>query len=141
MTYAKLKNNTLIPSPLKIHSAGQVISNPGPEQLRELGYKEVVYPQQDSADDLGEPLSEVPKAPLCAVYTEDEGHIYVNYTPSKRTPEPDSAMLREQAYRAETDQYLNAYQGYLLEGKTAEAESQKILYLECKERIRARYND
>lgn len=53
----------------------------------------------------------------------------------------DPAALREQAYRAQADQYLTAYMGYLTEGRTAEAEAQKALYLEAKAQIRGEYPD
>ena len=46
---------------------------------------------------------------------------------------------RRQAYQAECDQYLIAYQGYLLEGNAEKAEEQKSLYLAKKEEIRERY--
>ena len=46
---------------------------------------------------------------------------------------------RRQAYQSEVDQYLIAYQGYLLEGNTEKAEEQKALYLEKKEEIRNRF--
>lgn len=133
--YATLKNNTLIPSPRTVRTPGRVICNPGPEMLRELGYKEVIYPAAEALDDVGL----TPGSPLRAVYTENEEHIYVSYLPAEPAPAPDPAILREQAYRAEADQYLIAYNGYLLEGKTAQAEEQKDLYLECKSAIREQY--
>ena len=46
---------------------------------------------------------------------------------------------RRQAYQAECDQYLIAYQGYLLEGNAEKAEEQKSLFLAKKEEIRERY--
>lgn len=44
-------------------------------------------------------------------------------------------------YRAEADQYLMAYEGYIAEGKIAEADEQKALYLAKKAEIRERYPD
>lgn len=49
------------------------------------------------------------------------------------------AALREQAYRAEADQHLAAYTGYMLEGRTTEAGEQKASYLAKKTQIRERY--
>jgi hypothetical protein len=46
---------------------------------------------------------------------------------------------RRQAYQVEADQYLIAYQGYLLEGNIEKAEEQKALYLVKKEEIRKRF--
>ena len=45
---------------------------------------------------------------------------------------------RKRAYETECDQYLIAYQGYLLEGNTAAAENCKQAYLAKKREIRAR---
>lgn len=45
------------------------------------------------------------------------------------------------AYRAEADQYLMAYEGYIAEGKIAEADEQKALYLAKKTEIRERFPD
>lgn len=62
------------------------------------------------------------------------------YTPVPE-PKPDPEQLREMAYRAEADQYLMAYEGYLVEGKILEADEQKALYLAKKAEIRERYPD
>ena len=43
------------------------------------------------------------------------------------------------AYRAEADQYLMAYEGYLAEGKILEADEQKARYLAKKAEIRKRF--
>ena len=48
---------------------------------------------------------------------------------------------RRQAYQAECDQYLIAYQGYLLESNIEKAEEQKALYLARKEEIRERFTE
>ena len=53
--------------------------------------------------------------------------------------QPTNEELREQAYRAEADQYLIAYNGYLLEGKSTDAEEQRLLYLAKKAEIRERF--
>ena len=45
------------------------------------------------------------------------------------------------AYRAEADQYLMAYEGYLAEGKILEADEQKTIYLAKKAEIRERFPD
>ena len=55
------------------------------------------------------------------------------------TPAPE--QLREMAYRAEADQYLMAYEGYIAEGKIAEADEQKTLYMAKKAEIRERFPD
>jgi hypothetical protein len=46
---------------------------------------------------------------------------------------------RKYAYQAECDQYLIAYQGYMLEGNVEKAEEQKQLYLAKKQEIRKRF--
>ena len=51
----------------------------------------------------------------------------------------DIEEQRRQAYQAECDQYLIAYQGYALEGNLEKAEEQKTLYLEKKNEIRKRF--
>lgn len=56
--------------------------------------------------------------------------------------EPIEISIEEQrrgAYQTEADQYLIAYQGYLLEGDVVKAEEQKALYLSKKQEIRERY--
>lgn len=59
--------------------------------------------------------------------------------PEPPEPEPvDTAELRRAAYEAECDQYLIAYQGYLLEGNTAAAENCRKAYLAKKTEIRRR---
>lgn len=62
------------------------------------------------------------------------------YTP--QVAEPIEIPIEEQrrgAYQSEADQYLIAYQGYLLEGNLDKAEEQKSLYLAKKEEIRKRF--
>lgn len=65
---------------------------------------------------------------------------WVEYVPPTYEPTPiDVEEQRREAYKAEADQYLIAYQGYLLEGNIEKAEEQKQLYLAKKEEIRKRY--
>lgn len=65
---------------------------------------------------------------------------WVEYIPPTYEPTPiDVEEQRRQAYQAECDQYLIAYQGYLLEGNAEKAEEQKSLYLAKKEEIRKRF--
>ncbi|MEG2061857.1 MAG: hypothetical protein RRY33_08390 [Alistipes sp.] len=133
--YAKLENNTLIPAPSEIDREGFRVYNPTAEHLKEFGYKEVVYPQPSDTTAAPDTTPQTP------VYTEDADHIYVSYIDAAPAPVPDPVTLREAAYRAEADQFLTAYEGYLLEGKSAQAEEQKALYLARKAEIRAQYPD
>jgi hypothetical protein len=65
---------------------------------------------------------------------------WIEYVPPTYEPTPiDVEEQRRQAYQAECDQYLIAYQGYLLEGNVEKAEEQKALYLAKKEEIRERF--
>lgn len=65
---------------------------------------------------------------------------WVEYVPPTYEPTPiDVEEQRRQAYQIECDQYLIAYQGYLLEGNMEKAEEQKSLYLAKKEEIRKRF--
>lgn len=134
--YAKLKNKTLIPAPREVEVEGRRIFNPEPEILRGLGYKVVLYP--DAPADPPEVIEQVP-IPMREAYKEVEDCIYVSFVPAEPEVAPNPANLREAAYRAEADQYLIAYEGYLVEGKTSEAEEQKTLYLAAKAKIRAEY--
>lgn len=130
--YAKLENNRLIPAPLEVEMDGRRIFNPEPEILRTLGYKVVLYPAEPA-----DPSEAIEPIPMREAYKEGADCIYVSFVPAEPEAAPDPATLREAAYRAEADQYLIAYEGYLLEGKTSEAEEQKTLYLAAKARIRA----
>lgn len=66
---------------------------------------------------------------------------WVEYIPQVAEPiEIPIEEQRRQAYQSEADQYLIAYQGYLLEGNIEKAEEQKQLYLAKKEEIRERYD-
>lgn len=134
-TYAKLINGQPEWAPNIIKTDGYTVSNPGPDILLPLGYKEVIYDER--------PEPEEPPKSYRPVYTEETDRIRVSweeYTPDPE-PTPDPEQLREEAYRAEADQYLLAYEGYLVEGRTQEAEQQKTLYLAAKAKIRERYPD
>ena len=133
MQYAKLENGYLIPAPGEVRQGGMVIMNPGLEILGPMGYKPVEY------TDLAEITT--PGNDLREVYTEEADCIRVGweeYTPDPE-PQPDPEQLREMAYRAEADQHLMAYEGYLAEGKILEADEQKALYLAKKAEIRKRF--
>ena len=65
---------------------------------------------------------------------------WVKYIPQVAEPiEIPIEEQRRQAYQAEADQYLIAYQGYLLECDAVKAEEQKQLYLSKKQEIRERF--
>jgi hypothetical protein len=53
------------------------------------------------------------------------------------------SQMRQTAYEAECDPYLVAYQGYLVEGDEAKAESARKAYLRAKAEVRKRlpYNE
>ena len=122
------------PNPVRID--GFSVSNPGPDILVSLGYKEVIYPEPPS--DLEQ--IEAP-APMIPVYIEEADCIRVSYVEAEPEPQPDPEQLREMAYRAEADQYLMAYEGYIAEGNIAQADEQKALYLAKKAQIRERFPD
>lgn len=138
MNYAKLIDGQLqwAPNPIKID--GYTVSNPGPDILVPLGYKKVIYPEPSS--DLGQIAADESKN-MIPVYTEEADCIRVSYVEGDPEPQPDPEQLRQMAYRAEADQYLLAYEGYIAEGKIAEADEQKALYLAKKAEIRERYPD
>jgi hypothetical protein len=52
--------------------------------------------------------------------------------------EAEIAEERKRAYTEECDPYLVAYQGYLVEGDTAKAESARKAYLRAKAEVRKR---
>jgi hypothetical protein len=52
--------------------------------------------------------------------------------------EAEIAEERKKAYTEECDPYLVAYQGYLVEGDTAKAESARLAYLRAKAEVRKR---
>lgn len=135
MQYAKLENGQLIPAPGEVRQDGMVIMNPGPEILGPMGYKPVEYEERPEITTPGNDLREV--------YTDNGDRIRVGWEEYTSVPEPqpDPEQLREMAYRAEADQYLMAYEGYLAEGKILEADEQKALYLAKKAEIRERFPD
>lgn len=102
------------------------------------GYKKVIYPELSS--DSGQIAAEESKN-MIPVYTEEADCNRVSYVEGDPEPQPDPEQLRQMAYRAEADQYLLAYEGYIAEGKIAEADEQKALYLAKKAEIRERYPD
>lgn len=135
-TYAKLINGQPEWAPNIIKTDGYTVSNPGPDILRPMGYKEVIYPEPPSDPEQIEASNN-----MVPVYTEEVDCIRVSYVEGEPEPKPDPEQLREMAYRAEADQYLIAYEGYLAEGKALEADEQKALYLAKKAEIRERYPD
>lgn len=138
MSYAKLIDGQPEWAPNPVEIDGYTVSNPGPEILIKLGYKEVIYPEPPSDP---EHVVAEESGNMIPVYTEEEDCIRVSYVEAEPEPGPDPEQLREQAYRAEADQYLMAYEGYLAEGRIPEAEEQKALYLAKKAEIRERYPD
>ena len=130
MQYAKLEDGFLIPAPGEVRQGGMVIMNPGLEILGPMGYKPVEYTERPEITTPGNDLREV--------YTEEADRIRVGW--EEYTPEPEPQPDPEQL-RAEADQYLMAYEGYLAEGKILEADEQKALYLAKKAEIRERFPD
>ena len=131
--YAKLIDGRLNYAPNSIRTDEGLVCNPRPDKLIPLGYKEVVWGEQPEPSD--------PPKHYREVYTEEADRIRVGweeYTPEPE-PTPNPEQLREAAYRAEADQYLMAYEGYLAEGKILEADEQKARYLAKKAEIRKRF--
>lgn len=136
--YAKLIDGRLKYAPNSIRTDEGLVCNPRPDKLIPLGYKEVIYPEPPS--DPEQIIAEESKN-MIPVYTEEADCIRVSYVEGDPEPQPDPEQLREAAYRAEADQYLMAYEGYLAEGKILEADEQKALYLAKKAEIRERFPD
>lgn len=138
MNYAKLIDGRLewAPNPVKID--GYTVSNPGPDILVSLGYKEVIYPEP--SNDPEQIVAEESRN-MIPVYTDESDCIRVSYVEAEPEPQSDPKQLREMVYRAEADQYLMAYEGYIAEGKIVEADEQKALYLAKKAEIRERFPD
>lgn len=128
--FAKLEGGRLVPAPTKIEENGYLILNPSAAKLRELGYKEVVWPTDDA-----------PKENAMLAYRDDGDFITAYWTEDAPAEEVSAEQRRKAAYEAEADGYLLAYYGYMAEGKTEQAEEQKALYIETKKRIRAKYPD
>lgn len=133
--YAKLIDGRLKYAPNSIRTAEGLVCNPRPDKLIPLGYKEVVCDEHPEPSD--------PPKHYRKTYTEEADRIRVGWEEYTSVPEPqpDPEQLREAAYRAEADQYLMAYEGYLAEGKILEADEQKALYLAKKAEIRERFPD
>lgn len=131
--YAKLIDGRMEYAPNSIRTADGLVCNPRPDKLIPLGYKEVVFDEQPEPSD--------PPKHYREVYTEEDDCIRVSYVEGDPEPQADPEQLREMAYRAEADQYLMAYEGYLAEGKILEADEQKALYLAKKAEIRERFPD
>ena len=133
--YAKLLDGRLKYAPTTIRTADGLVCNPRPDKLIPLGYKEVSFDEQPEPSD--------PPKHYREGYTEEDDRIRVGW--EEYAPEPElmanPEQLREAAYRAEADQYLMAYEGYLAEGKILEADEQKALYLAMKAEIRERFPD
>ena len=138
MNYAKLIDGRLewAPNPVKID--GYTVSNPGPDILVSLVYKVVIY--REPLSDPEQIVAEESRN-MIPVYTDESDCIRVSYVEGYPEQQPDPKQLREMAYRAEADQYLMAYEGYIAEGKIAEADEQKALYLAKKAEIRERFPD
>lgn len=133
--YAKLINGHLEYAPNAIQTDEGLVCNPRPDKLIPLGYKEVIFDEQPEPSD--------PPKHYRETYTEEADRIRIGWEEYAPEPEPtpNPEQLREEAYRAEADQYLLAYEGYLVEGRTQEAEEQKALYLAAKAKIRERFSD
>lgn len=131
--YAKLIDGRLNYAPNSIRTDEGLVCNPRPDKLIPLGYKEVVFDEQPEPSD--------PPKHYREVYTEEADCIRVSYVEGDPEPQADPEQLREMAYRAEADQYLMAYEGYIAEGKILEADEQKALYLAKKAEIRERFPD
>ena len=133
--YAKMIDGRLKYAPTAIRTDEGLVCNPRPDKLIPLGYKEVVFDEQPEPSD--------PPKHYREVYTEEADRIRVGWEEYTSVPEPqpDPEQLREAAYRAEADQSLMAYEGYIAEGKILEADEQKALYLAKKAEIRERFPD
>lgn len=136
--YAKLNNGQPEWAPNTVRINGYTVSNPGPDIIQQLGYKEVIYPEPPRNPE--QIVAEESKNMIPA-YAEEADCIRVSYVEAEPEPQPDPEQLREMAYRAEADQYLMAYEGYIAEGKITEADEQKALYLAKKAEIRGRFPD
>lgn len=76
--YAKLQDDILILSPKKVIKDGFVITNPGPDILKGLGYKPLKYDERPEIQTPGNVLKEV--------YTDQGDYIQVSY--QEYTPDP-----------------------------------------------------
>lgn len=137
--YAKLIDGRLEYAPSHLLHDGYYYSNPPGWLLEQFGYKEIVY---DDRPDMLDAEADSPSN-FRPVYTEEADRIRVGWEAFTPEPVPTASPeeLREMAYKAEADQYLIAYQGYLAEGDSNKAEEQRALYLAKKTEIRAKYPD
>lgn len=76
--YAKLQDDILVLSPKKVIKDGFVITNPGPDILKGLGYKPLKYDERPEIQTPGNVLKEV--------YTDQGDYIQVSY--QEYTPDP-----------------------------------------------------
>ena len=85
MTYAKLINGQpeWAPNPVKVD--GYTVSNPGPDLLLPLGYKEVIYPEPPSDPEQIEASNN-----MVPVYTEEADCIRVSKENRNLSPIPNS---------------------------------------------------
>lgn len=87
-----------------------------------------------------------------AVMVWDGTAIVWQYEPTVPMPEPEPtyeepppptneeiSQMRQEAYVAECDPFLTAYQGYLVEGDEVKAESARKAYLKAKAEVRKRF--
>lgn len=88
-TYAKLIDGQFIIAPSVIVRDGYRTANPTPAMLRELGYKEVIYPAPDEAVESAEVTPQQDKnIPMREVYTEQADCIRVSYVAGVTEPVP-----------------------------------------------------
>jgi hypothetical protein len=121
-------------------------------RVMRVGYRDATLPKGaiEVAEIPQEPTLEEGKA--CELWwtgTALEWRIYDAPPPPEPEPIPEPeepkpptneeiSQMRQEAYVAECDPYLVAYQGYLVEGDTAKAESARLAYLKAKAEVRKR---
>jgi hypothetical protein len=126
-------------------------------RVMRIGYADKALPKGaiEVAEIPQEPTLEEGKA--CELYYEKGALVWRIFdAPPPPEPEPipepeepkpptneEISQMRQSAYEAECDPYLVAYQGYLVEGDTAKAESARKAYLKAKAEVRKRlpYNE
>jgi hypothetical protein len=107
---------------------------------------EIVTAMQLSAEPLGgwieTSLTEYPNITFqdgCTTEVMWDGKtLSVVQVPIPQPTQEEISQMRQSAYEAECDPYLVAYQGYLVEGDTAKAESARKAYLKAKAEVRKR---
>ena len=132
MKYAKLIDGRLNYAPSVLRVDGRTIINPNGKTLWKYGY----LPLGESIMPMAMEGHEV----HAVGYEVKDGQIVRTWeqVPIPPKTEEEFAEERKRAYEAECDQYLIAYQGYLLEGNLEAAEICKQAYLAKKREIRAR---